>query len=266
MRMPVIKSELHIQAPIEVCFDLARSIDIHAESTSQTKEKPIGGVTSGLIELGQTVTWEAVHFGIRQRLTAKITEMQRPYYFVDEMVAGAFKRFRHKHSFSAADNGTWMMDEFDYDAPMGLMGKMADKLFLKRYMRSFLVKRNRYIKMVAEQGNISRGVNAMSQISICKLDSLIHTDISHLVAESSKEGFRHMKRLVDEYENGTNRFDKRGEALFMAYDHERIIGIGRQEVFHAHLHVIPRYVDEPLAGKGIRYWLKQPDNIRSDIK
>lgn len=38
--------------------------------------------------------------------------------------------------------------------------------------------------------------------------------------------------------------------------------IGGQEVFHAHLHVIPRYEDEPLAGKGIRYWLKQPQNIR----
>jgi diadenosine tetraphosphate (Ap4A) HIT family hydrolase len=33
--------------------------------------------------------------------------------------------------------------------------------------------------------------------------------------------------------------------------------VGGQEVFHAHLHVIPRFRDEPLAGKGIRYWLKQ---------
>ena len=38
--------------------------------------------------------------------------------------------------------------------------------------------------------------------------------------------------------------------------------IAGQEVFHAHLHVIPRYADEPLAGKGIRYWLKQPANKR----
>ncbi|CAG0932718.1 bis(5'-adenosyl)-triphosphatase [Thermoflexales bacterium] len=39
--------------------------------------------------------------------------------------------------------------------------------------------------------------------------------------------------------------------------------VGGQEVFHAHLHVIPRYQDEPLAGKGIRYWLKQDSNKRS---
>ena len=39
--------------------------------------------------------------------------------------------------------------------------------------------------------------------------------------------------------------------------------IGGQEVFHAHLHVIPRYKDEPLSGKGIRHWLKQPINKRN---
>lgn len=73
---------------------------------------------------------------------------------------------------------------------------------------------------------ISRGVNAMSQISISKIDFLSYPDISHLVVESSKEGFRHMKRLVDEYQSGTNRFDKHGEVLFVACDHDRIIGIG----------------------------------------
>ena len=39
--------------------------------------------------------------------------------------------------------------------------------------------------------------------------------------------------------------------------------VAGQEVFHAHLHVIPRYAEEPLAGKGIRYWLKQPENKRA---
>jgi len=41
---------------------------------------------------------------------------------------------------------------------------------------------------------------------------------------------------------------------------------GGQEIAHAHLHIIPRYNDEPYAGKGIRYWFKQPDNVRKSLK
>ncbi|MBH1939655.1 HIT family protein [Mobilitalea sibirica] len=41
--------------------------------------------------------------------------------------------------------------------------------------------------------------------------------------------------------------------------------VGGQEVFHAHLHVIPRFDKEPFAGKGIRHWIKQPENKHRDI-
>lgn len=39
--------------------------------------------------------------------------------------------------------------------------------------------------------------------------------------------------------------------------------VSNQEIPHAHFHIIPRYADEPHAGKGIRYWLKQNDNRRA---
>lgn len=149
--MPVIRIELLINAPVEIVFDLARSIEIHTKSTAHTKEKPVAGVTSGLIEWGQTVTWEAIHFGIKQRLTAKITVMERPYRFVDEQVRGAFKRFKHTHEFSAVPNGTRMIDIFAYTSPLGLLGRLADKWFLEAYMHDFLLQRNLYIKAAAEE-------------------------------------------------------------------------------------------------------------------
>lgn len=39
--------------------------------------------------------------------------------------------------------------------------------------------------------------------------------------------------------------------------------VGGQHVFHAHLHVIPRYADELYAGKGIRNWFKSKENKRN---
>lgn len=119
-------------------------------STAHTNERAIAGKTTGLIELGETVTWEATHFGIRQRLTSQITHMKSPSYFVDEMVKGAFKRFRHEHRFSEIKHATLMIDIFDYTSPFGIFGKIADTVFLYRYMERLLRQRNQYIKKAAE--------------------------------------------------------------------------------------------------------------------
>jgi ligand-binding SRPBCC domain-containing protein len=151
MLLPIIKLSLFIKAPIQVCFDVSRSIDIHMESTSHTNEKAVKGRTSGLIELGETVTWEATHFGIRQQLTSIITELDSPHKFVDEMVSGAFKRFRHEHTFELVEGGTLMTDIFDYTSPLGPLGRLADVLFLRSYMERLLLRRNEYIKNSAEQ-------------------------------------------------------------------------------------------------------------------
>src|SRR5690606_38489731 len=140
--MPRIKLKTEIQAPIELVFDLSRSIDLHKISTRHTNETAIAGKVSGLIELNEFVTWKAKHFGVYQTLTSKITEFDRPRYFVDEMVKGAFKRFRHEHHFSFESQHTFMHDIFEYKARLGLIGKLADALFLKKYMIRLLEKRN----------------------------------------------------------------------------------------------------------------------------
>lgn len=148
--MPIIKIETIINAPIERVFDLARCVDLHTESMSESREKAVGGITRGLLGEGETVTWEAVHFGIKQNLTSKITIFKRPRHFCDSMVKGAFERFDHDHFFEMKDSRTIMTDVFDYDSPLGFLGKVADWIFLESYMRNLLASRNRLIKKVAE--------------------------------------------------------------------------------------------------------------------
>lgn len=148
--MPVIRLETLIHAKIDVVFDLSRSIDLHQVSTAHTEEKVVGGRLSGLIELGESVTWQARHFGIVQRLTSKITAFEKPGYFVDEMVQGAFKSFKHEHLFVSRDQVTVMTDIFNYTSPFGVLGRIADRLFLKKYMERLLIQRNTVIKEYAE--------------------------------------------------------------------------------------------------------------------
>jgi len=108
--MPIIHLETYIDAPIERCFDLALSVDLHQHSVAHTHERPVAGVTTGGMRLGDTVTWEAVHFGVRQRLTSQITAYERPYQFTDEMVRSAFQELRHIHEFAHRPPGTLMID------------------------------------------------------------------------------------------------------------------------------------------------------------
>ncbi|HTF87314.1 MAG TPA: SRPBCC family protein [Planctomycetota bacterium] len=150
--MPVITLAIEIGAPEEVVFDLFRSVDLHVQSTEGTRERAVAGVTSGLLGLGDEVSWEAVHFGIRQRLTSRITAFDRPHSFRDSMVSGAFLRFDHEHVFTPTKTGTLVSDRFDFETPFGPLGWMAEHLFLTSYMRRFLERRMLAIKTIAESG------------------------------------------------------------------------------------------------------------------
>jgi ligand-binding SRPBCC domain-containing protein len=150
--MALIRLETYVNAPMERCFDLSLSVDLHRHSVAHTQERPVAGVTSGIMKLGDTVTWEAVHFGIKQHLTSQITAYERPYHFTDEMVKGVFQEITHLHEFVPRPPGTLMIDLFEFQAPLGFLGKLAETLFLTRYMKRLLLTRNRYMKQVAEGG------------------------------------------------------------------------------------------------------------------
>jgi ligand-binding SRPBCC domain-containing protein len=148
--MVIIERTLVVSAPRERVFDLARSIDAHARSLAHTGEEAVAGRTSGLIELGETVTWRARHFGVRQRLTSRITGFDRPAWFRDEMVRGAFAWMVHDHHFDAVAGGTEMRDVLRFAAPLGPLGRLAETLVLRRYMTRFLDARNAALKQLAE--------------------------------------------------------------------------------------------------------------------
>ncbi len=149
--MPKIELITEVNSTIDICFDLSRSIELHSISTSKTNERAIEGKTSGLIGLGEYVTWQATHFGVRQKLTSKITAFERPYYFVDEQVKGAFKSIYHQHLFEQiSENKVIIKDIFEFESPLGILGKLFNNLVLTSYLRKFLIERNKIVKEYAE--------------------------------------------------------------------------------------------------------------------
>jgi ligand-binding SRPBCC domain-containing protein len=137
----------------ELCFDLSLSVEVHIASGH--RERVVGGVSSGVLGLGDEVTWSAWHLGFPWRMTSAISSHERPRLFVDEMKSGPFARWRHEHLFLAEDAGTVMLDRAEYSMPLGLIGRLVDRAFLGRYLEQLLVKRNEYIKALAESGPAS---------------------------------------------------------------------------------------------------------------
>lgn len=149
--MQRIELETKIAAPPERCFLLSLNIDLHKESTAQTSERAIAGVTHGLIGQNETVTWQGRHFGLLLTHETLISKYKHPHHFQDIMLRGMFRTFEHDHAFDLQPDGSTIMhDELRFAAPLGPLGLIAERVFLRSYLAGFLKQRNRLIKQVAE--------------------------------------------------------------------------------------------------------------------
>jgi ligand-binding SRPBCC domain-containing protein len=148
--MPFIHLTTFIAAPGERVVDLSRSVELHRASMKNYGEKIINGKIAGLMETGDSVTWEARHLFKKRFLKTIVKEMKRPEYFIDEQVTGDFVMMKHEHYFKVVENGTLMIDQFHFESPYGSFGRLINNIYLKKYMQKLLESRNEMIKQVAE--------------------------------------------------------------------------------------------------------------------
>jgi ligand-binding SRPBCC domain-containing protein len=143
--VPRILLRTEVPASADDCFRLSLSVDAHTASMARSGERIVGGVTSGVMGLGDSVTWQARHFGIPFRMTSRITAYDAPRRFVDEQVSGPFARWWHEHRFEESDGVTLMTDTVEFASPLGPVGRLVDTAFLTRYLERLLSVRNRYL-------------------------------------------------------------------------------------------------------------------------
>jgi ligand-binding SRPBCC domain-containing protein len=122
--MPRLVLRTAIDMTPEDCFDRVR----------EPSDRPVS--------LGQTIKFESRVLGVRQELVMRVMELERPRRFVDAMVSGRFKSFVHIHEFETAGMGTQLTDTIIWESPFGVLGRLADRLFLKGKLGAMVGKRN----------------------------------------------------------------------------------------------------------------------------
>jgi ligand-binding SRPBCC domain-containing protein len=162
--MQTIRLVTWIAAPVERCYRLSLSVDLHVASAKSSGEVAVGGVTTGILGEGETVTFQGRHFGMKFRHTSKLVVSRPHTYFRDVMVEGMFRHFEHDHHFAAMDDGTRVRDEVRFSAPMGPLGKLAEAALLRRHLTALLTNRNKVIKQVAESEEWHQYLDGRSEV------------------------------------------------------------------------------------------------------
>lgn len=134
--MEIIRITTLIKAPVDRCFKLSTTIDLDLAAANSTSKSVIDGVAN---RLGYPMTHK-----IRM-------EDCRPYsFFRDVMVEGAFTFYQHDHHFAPMNDGTRVRDELRFAARPGPLGRLVEKLYLRRRLTKLLRRRNALLKKVAE--------------------------------------------------------------------------------------------------------------------
>lgn len=148
--MPTIHLTTFIAAPVDRVFDLSRNISLHKISMQHTNEVAVAGITAGLINKDDTVTWKGKHLFKTRFFTSRIIEMVPYEKFTDKMIKGDFTSFQHEHFFKPAENGTIIIDIVQYETPYSWLGKMVNKFYLNNYLEKLIYHRNEVIRQYAE--------------------------------------------------------------------------------------------------------------------
>jgi ligand-binding SRPBCC domain-containing protein len=70
--------------------------------------------------------------GVPFRWQSRIESFDPPHRFVDVQTRGPYRSWRHVHTFEEIAGGTSIVDEVDYELPLGFLGSVAHALFVRR--------------------------------------------------------------------------------------------------------------------------------------
>jgi hypothetical protein len=148
--MNKIEFNTHIKAPIQQCFDLARSIDFHKISVSPIKEELVAGCTAGLIGYNQHALIQSSLWGSRFSTELKVVKFNPPFFLSYEIVGGHFHSIVHDYYFYDISEETVMVNHFYYKPKWGFFGEIISFIFLEKFLEKMITNRNNMLREYAE--------------------------------------------------------------------------------------------------------------------
>jgi ligand-binding SRPBCC domain-containing protein len=145
--MFTISDSIHINAPIERCFQLSTNIALVGRTLGM---RPIEGKTDGMIGEGDRLVWAGWKFGFPQMHESLVTGYERPVFFQDTMGRGRFRRFQHDHYLIEIDGHTLLNDKLRFTLSFGWPGKVVARYVAVPYLCRLLRRRMLLLKRVAE--------------------------------------------------------------------------------------------------------------------
>ena len=150
----ILHSSRTINAPALRVFDMIRNVDVHAGAVPDIQARAEAGRRHGNLELHETTRWSARYFGIRFRITMKVTVCDPPTCYHETNITGPFNLFRHRYSLKDLREGqTLLTDELTLETGFGWFGRVLDKHLLGPRLQRALETRMDHLKAWSEDGN-----------------------------------------------------------------------------------------------------------------
>jgi ligand-binding SRPBCC domain-containing protein len=149
--MTIIESSVTIAAPIEAVFDFhLDQKNLGLISPPWMKSKLIRTEGEGL---GKIIELQVMQYSVfPSHWLVRIEEYDRPVRLTDMMLSGPMKYFRHSRTLSQpCASLTELKDHLEYEVPFGLIGKLADKVSVKKMMEQMFEYRHKMTKEILEE-------------------------------------------------------------------------------------------------------------------
>lgn len=134
--------ETELPANVQAVWEFHSSVEALKQLSPPDRHVEVLGTNFAVAE-GEIHKIKSSQFGIPLLWEAKITKATPPTGFEDLQIKGPFKYWHHKHIFQPKGDHTLLIDELEYEPPFGILGTIANTLFIDRDLENMFAYRHK---------------------------------------------------------------------------------------------------------------------------